>query len=124
MSNADLKSQLAKYQHLDRMALRAVLAGIVDRQTTAAKPLSQIKSEIEPELAARRQAAGVEVQPGRVVLPPEYTTQRLKNRNFPTSELKKLIRQFGADACNDRLQGRSLREDDNGKDQQHHHRSR
>jgi hypothetical protein len=107
MSNADLKSQMLKYQYMNHMELREVLANIIDRQTTAAKPLSQIKSEIKPELAARRQAAGVEVQPGRVILPPEYTTQRLKDRNFPTSELKKLIRQFGADACNDRLQGRS-----------------
>jgi hypothetical protein len=107
MTESDLRSEMRKYQYMNRMELREVLAKIIDRQTTAAKPLSQIKSEIKPELATRRQAAGVEVHPGRVVLPLEYTTQRLRDPKFPVSEFKRLIRMFGADACNDRLNGRS-----------------
>jgi|SRR6266404_2908320 len=78
--------------------LRARLAQILEAQRLQKLSSDQIRQELQ---ASRPQ------QPVRVTLPAEYTAERLRDRNFPVSELKKLIRTFGADACNDRLSGKA-----------------
>jgi hypothetical protein len=76
--------------------LRSRLNEIIEKQRLQKLSSGQIRQELQ---ASRP-------QPTRVVLPAEYTKERLMDRNFPTSEFKNLIRTFGADACNDRLNGR------------------
>ncbi len=79
--------------------LGARLDQIVEAQRLAKFSAGELREQLAQHRAAQ--------QPGRVVLPAEYTIERLKDRSFPVSELKKLIRQYGADVVNDRLFGRS-----------------
>jgi hypothetical protein len=80
--------------------LRARLTEIRDGQMLQKSTGAQLQEQLKQHRVSQQPA-------GRVILPPEYTAQRLKDRNFPVSEFKKLIRTWGADACNDRLNGRS-----------------
>ena len=79
--------------------LRTRLNEITEKQRLQKFSAGELRSQLDAQRVAQ--------QPGRVVLPAEYSAERLKDPKFPSSEVKKLIRQYGADAVTDRLRARS-----------------
>lgn len=97
-STYQLEQERKKYQFWTVEQLTARLDEVVRKQTLSVKPVGELQEVVRSHYAPQNQ---------RPALPAEFTAQRLKDRSFPVSELKKLIRMYGADGVNDRLFGRS-----------------
>lgn len=97
-STVELKKERAKMQFWSVQELTTRRDEIVRKQSLTTKPIHELQQQVRDYHAAQNQ---------RPALPAEYTPERIKDRSFPVSELKRLIRMYGTDAVNDRLFGRS-----------------
>lgn len=95
---SELERERIKMSYWSLEQLTARLNEVVAKQQLNDQPLHEVKQMVRAHYAAQNQ---------RPALPAEYTAERIKDHSFPVSELKKLIRMYGADVVNDRLFGRS-----------------
>ncbi len=94
-SQENLKSERIRMSHWSVSELTERLNEVVEKQRLQPKSVGQIRQELE----ANR------LQPQVKVLPPEITRERIKA--MPSSEIRKLIREYTASVVNNRLFGRS-----------------
>ena len=94
-SDAALRSERVKMASWNKEALRTRLATIQEEQRLAKMTPTEIREELKSQQVVEA-----------VVLPAEYTADRIKHR-MSSHELKYLIARFGLATVNDRIQGRS-----------------
>jgi hypothetical protein len=94
----DLQTERKRLSTFSRDALIARREDIKEKQLLNKIPVRELQRQVHNHYSVQNQ---------RPTLPAEYTSERIKDRSFPVSELKRLIRMYGADIVNDRLFGRS-----------------
>lgn len=95
LKNEEEKLQLIARQPSGREKIKSRLAEVQEKQRLAGMSVGQIRQELAANIS----------QPVEKILPSHITANAIKA--LPSSEIRKLIRQYGASTVNDRLFGRS-----------------